>query len=249
VIDAFDNDSYLYALPVAGFVERLFGIIGMRAKLSAGGLITRQLIARLGGVNGARVFKIPGVRRLLKTFGPTHAFTRAAALSIIGGRDEKNPDAKFSDHTDLFIEPRDVGQPLTPPMVFTYLVDKGLLRIGAELKCSTCSLPGWIALDALKQSNVCELCGATFDGTRQLVNGPFHYRRTGVLGLEKNSQGAIPVALVLQQLDIALRYSLTAGDDYNGLVTTIVRDIVNACGVNSEIVCKLPWSEIENANA
>jgi hypothetical protein len=205
VIDAHDNDSYLYALPVASFVEKLFETIGMRAKLSAGGLITRQLIARLGGVNGARVFKIPGVRRLLKTFGPTHAFTKAAALSIIGGRDEKNPGAKFSDHTDLFIEPREIGQPLTPPMVFTYLVDKGLLRIGAELKCSTCSLPNWIALDALKQSNVCELCGATFDGTRQLVNGQFHYRRTGVLGLEKNSQGAIPVALVLQQLEIALQ--------------------------------------------
>lgn len=204
VIDACDNDSYLYALPVAAFVEKLFETIGMRAKLSAGGLITRQLIARLGGVNGARVFKIPGVRRLLKTFGPTHAFTKAAALSIIGGRDEKNPDAKFSDHVDLYIEPREIGQPLTPPMVFTYLVDKGLLRIGAELKCPTCSLLSWIALDALKQSNVCELCGATFNGTRQLVNGQFHYRRTGVLGLEKNSQGAIPVALVLQQLDIAL---------------------------------------------
>jgi hypothetical protein len=27
---------------------------------------TRQLLARLGGVDGARVFKIPGVRRLLK---------------------------------------------------------------------------------------------------------------------------------------------------------------------------------------
>jgi hypothetical protein len=204
VVNACDNDSYLYALPVAAFVEKVFETIGLRAKLSAGGLITRQLIARLGGVNGARVFKIPGVRRLLKTFGPTHPFTKAAALSIIGGRDERNPEAKFSDHVDLYIEPREIGQPLTPPMVFTYLVDKGLLRIGAELKCSTCSLPSWIALDALKQSNICELCGATFDGTRQLVNGQFHYRRTGVLGLEKNSQGAIPVALVLQQLDIAL---------------------------------------------
>jgi hypothetical protein len=204
VIDAVRNDSYLYALPVPALVEKIFEMIGMRAKLSAGGLITRQLIARLGGVSGARVFKIPGVRRLLKTFGPTHAFTKAAALSMIGGRDEKNPQARFKDHEQLFIEPRARRTALTPSMVFTYLVDKGLLRIGAELKCPTCSLPSWIALDALKQSNVCELCGATYDGTRQLVNGQFHYRRTGVLGLEKNSQGAIPVALVLQQLDIAL---------------------------------------------
>jgi hypothetical protein len=39
---------------------------------------TRQLLARLGGVDGARVFKIPGVRRLLKQYGPTQAFTKAA---------------------------------------------------------------------------------------------------------------------------------------------------------------------------
>jgi len=204
VIDAASHDSFLYALPVPAMVEQLFGMAGLRAQLSGSGLITRQLIARLGGVNGARVFKIPGVRRLLKTFGPTEAFTKSAALSLIGGRDENNPQANFKDHERLYIEPRDIRTPLTPAMVFTYLVDKGLLRIGAQLTCPTCSLPSWIPLDELKQSNVCSLCGAAYDGTRQLVNGVFHYRRTGVLGLEKNSQGAVPVALVLQQLDINL---------------------------------------------
>jgi hypothetical protein len=43
-----------------------------------------------------------------------------------------------------------------------------------------------------------------FNGTRQLVDGGFQYRRTGVLGLEKNSQGAVPVVLALQQLEINL---------------------------------------------
>ena len=89
-------------------------------------------------------------------------------------------------------------------MVFDYLVDKGLFRIGAELKCPNCNLASWIALDLLKQENICELCGRNFDGTRQLVNGVFHYRRTGVLGLERNTQGAVPVALVLQQLSVNL---------------------------------------------
>ena len=60
VIHAADHDSFLSALPVPALVERLFGMAGLRAKLSGGGLITRQLIARLGGVNGARVFKNPG---------------------------------------------------------------------------------------------------------------------------------------------------------------------------------------------
>jgi hypothetical protein len=181
-------------------LEKLFDSVGMTAKLSGGGLITRQLISRVGGIQGARVFKIPGVRRLLKTFGPNAAFARNTALQLIGRKDAQNPAARFSDHEDLYIEARPIGTKLTPAMVFEYLVEKGLFRIGVELTCPTCRLSSWIALGTLRQVNVCELCGASFDGTRQLVNSEYHYRRSGVLGLEKNAQGAVPVALVLQQL-------------------------------------------------
>jgi hypothetical protein len=205
VINAAEHDSFLYALPVSALVEQLFASVGLRAKLSPGGLITRQLISRLGGLNGARVFRISGVRRLLKTHGPRDAFTANAAFQLISGKDPENPQASFADYKDLYIEPREPGTELTPQMVFAYLVGKGVFRIGAELTCTSCNLPSWIALDALKQEDVCELCGATFDATRQLVNNVFRYRRTGVLGLEKNTQGAIPVVLALHQLAVNLR--------------------------------------------
>jgi len=65
-------------------------------------------------------------------------------------------------------------------------------------------MPSWIALDALKQEKVFELCGTTFDATRHLVGSVFHYRWTSVLGLERNTQGAIPVALELHQLELNL---------------------------------------------
>lgn len=201
VIDAADHDSFLYALPVADMMERLFDMAGYEVKLSAGGLIVRQLIARLGGLQGARVFKIPGVRRLLRTYGPTASFTKAGALQLIGGKDPENPSAKFSDHEDLFIEPRPRGMKLQPPSVLDFLVEKGLFRIGVELTCSSCRMPSWTALDALKQRVVCELCGDEYDATRQLVNAEWRYRRSGVLGMEKNAQGAVPVALTLQQLE------------------------------------------------
>jgi hypothetical protein len=204
VIDAADHDAFLFALPVGALVEKLFDSAGMTAKLSGGGLITRQLISRVGGIQGARVFKIPGVRRLLKTYGLNAAFTRNTALQLIGRKDAQNPAARFSDHDDLYIESRPIGTKLTPAMVFEYLVEKGLFRIGVELTCPTCRLSSWITLDALRQANVCELCGASFDGTRQLVNSEYRYRRSGVLGLERNAQGAVPVALVLQQLSTNL---------------------------------------------
>src|SRR5262249_1160930 len=123
VIDAADHDSFLYALPVADMMERLLGMAEYEAKLSSAGLIVRQLISRLGGLQGARVFKIPGVRRLLRTHGPTAAFTKRSALHLIGSKDPET-GAKFSDHEHLYIEqrPREVTK-LTANAVFGYLVE------------------------------------------------------------------------------------------------------------------------------
>jgi hypothetical protein len=56
-------------------------------------------------------------------------------------------------------------------------------------------------LDSLHQRIICALCGSEFDATRQLLEEKWAYRRSGVLGLEKNNQGAVPVVLTLQQLD------------------------------------------------
>ena len=206
IIDAADHDQSLYALPVAEMMERLFGMAGYEVKMSSAGLIVRQLIARLGGLQGARVFKIPGVRRLLRTHGPTASFTKKSALNLIASKDPLNPDANFKDHERLYIEqrPREITK-LQPDAVFGYLVEKGLFRIGAELTCPSCRMPSWTALDTLKQRVVCELCGHEHDATRQLVNGEWHYRRSGVMGAERNAQGAVPVALTLQQLETSLR--------------------------------------------
>src|SRR6266404_6343145 len=124
-------------------------MVGYEATLSPAGLIARQLIARLGGLQGARVFKIPGVRRLFRTHGPTATFTKRAALQLIGSKDPENPDVKFSAHEDLYIEQRSGGK-LQPEAVFSYLVEKGLFRIGAELTCPSCRMSSWTALDVLK---------------------------------------------------------------------------------------------------
>lgn len=204
VIDAADAAAWLFALPVADLFEHIFAMAGYGTKLSNGGLITRQLIARLGGLQGARVFKIPGVRRLLRTHGPTASFTKEGATQLIGKKDPENPNAKFNDHLDLYIEQRPAGTKLKPDDVFRHLVEKGLFRIGSELTCPSCRMASWIALDALRQRVVCGLCGQEYDATRQLVSGVWHYRRSGVLGAERNAQGAIPVALTLQQLATTL---------------------------------------------
>ncbi len=204
VINATENDISIDGILTSDLVVKFFESASFKSEISGGGLITRQLIAHLGGLQGARVFKISGVRRLLKTYGPRSSFSKRAALAIIGGKDPKNPTSDFSDHKQLYIEAREIGTDLTPSIVFSYLVEKGLLRIGVGLKCLSCNLTSWTPLDSLRQRNVCELCGNEYDATRQLVCESFHYRRSGVLGLERNAQGAIPVALLLQQLQTSL---------------------------------------------
>jgi hypothetical protein len=201
VVDACDADAFIRAMSVQLLIERVFDLAGFTATLSAGGLIARQLITQLGGVDGARAFKIPGVRRLLKTHGPTAAFSKESALHLIGSRDPENSSASFKDYEKLYGGHHPYGTELTPHAVFAYLVEKGIFRMGAELKCPHCSMNSWTALDALKQRITCEMCGRDFDATRQLVDGAWHYRRSGVLGLERNAQGAIPVVLTLQQLE------------------------------------------------
>ncbi len=201
VVDAADTDSFVYALPTAELIKRVFALAGLKTNVSPGGLITRQLISQLGGLQGARVFKVPGARRLLKTHGPTSSFTKHAALQLIGGKDPDNPNAKFEDHKDLYLEPREQGEDLAPTHVFSYLVGKRLFRIGSELKCPRCQLRSWFPVDDLRQRVNCQMCGEPFDATAQLVGGEWAYRRSGVLGVERNAQGAVPVALTLQQLD------------------------------------------------
>src|ERR1700674_4820150 len=208
VIDASDTDAFIYALPVAELFEQVFELAGFSSRPSSGGLITRQLIAQLDGLSGAVVFKIPGVRRLLKTHGPTDPFSKKAALQLIGSKDPDNPSASFKDHENLYIERRPRDEKLQADSVFTYLVEKGLFRIGSVLTCSHCNMASWTALAVLKQQVKCEMCGHKFDATRQLVNGEWHYRRSGVLGAERYAQGAVPVALTLQQLNANLNSAL-----------------------------------------
>ncbi len=204
IIDAADHDAFLNAMPVAQLFERLFALAGYNSTLSNSGRIARQLLTQLGGLQGARVFKIPGARELLRSFGPRATFSKNVAIDTISGKTNKELRGTFAAHVDLFLRPRPIGQKLTPPQVFEAMVDAGLFRIGVDLDCPQCGMRSWVALDVLQQNISCELCGHGYDATGQILNSEWRFRRSGVLGAERNAQGAIPVALTLQQLDANL---------------------------------------------
>ncbi|MCE0483124.1 MAG: hypothetical protein LV479_02675 [Methylacidiphilales bacterium] len=196
-----DTDSSLSALSAASLTKKIFEKAGFETELSSGGLIARQLVSHLGGLQGARVLKIPGVRSLIDTYGPNDTFNKRGALQLICQRDPSNPAASFKDYEGLFIEPRPFDQKLRPPTIFSFLVEKGLFRQGVRVNCPTCNLFSWVSVNNLKQQLTCDLCGHVHDATRQLVDCDWQYRRSGILGVERNVMGAIPVVLTLQQLE------------------------------------------------
>ncbi len=207
IIDATSHDDSISAISVTALTKLILSTAKIESTPNQAGRIARQLINQLGGVQGARIFKIPGVRRLIKSYGLRDSFNCKMALDAIADKSSGNGRGTFGAHADLHIEQRERGTKLTPRDVFTYMVDKGLFRMGIDLTCSNCQMVSWVPLDVVEERVTCELCGHHYNATRQLVGSGWSYRRTGVLGTERHAQGAIPVVLTLQQLHTAFHGS------------------------------------------
>jgi hypothetical protein len=172
----------------------------MKAQPSPAGLVSARLIDQMGGLQGCRVFKIAGVRSLIKKYLPTESFERTEAVTMIGDNDPVTHHPRFDAYKSLFIEPRD-KRDLKPEDAFLYLLKKGVFRAGLKLACPTCQLDFWVPLDDAKSTTQCAYCGFEFNVLPQLRDRNWAYRRSGLFGREDNQRGGIPVAVTLQQLD------------------------------------------------
>lgn len=199
----------LRALPFAQVLIKAFGAFGITAKPSPAGLVGARLIDQMGGLQGCRVFKIAGVRALIKKYPPTASFERTEANTLIGDIDPATRIPRFDAYKSLYIEPRD-KKDLKPEDAFLYLLKKGVFRAGLKLACPTCQLDSWITLDDARSTSQCPYCGIEFNVLTQLRDRNWAYRRSGLFGREDNQRGGIPVAVTLQQLDTTLRERLLA---------------------------------------
>jgi hypothetical protein len=195
----------LFALDPRALIERLLNVFGIQSTPSQPGLIAQRLIRQMGGLQGCRVFKIRGVRSLIESYGPLRSFTRTRALQLIGDIDPATNQPRFGKYEDLHIQKREKPK-LTPDEVFTYLLSKRVFRVGLDLTCPHCNLEFWLALDDVKSITDCQFCGESFDVAPLLRDRNWRYRRSGLFGRDDHQQGAIPVALTLQQLQTTLHY-------------------------------------------
>jgi hypothetical protein len=193
------------ALRIVDLVGKIFAVAGIKASLSRSGLVAERLIKQMGGLQDCRVFKIPGVRRLIEAYPAVQSFTRSAALQKIGDNDPTTGKPNFSDYESLYIEYRPGGK-LKPEDAFQYLTKKKVFRVGLKLSCPHCQLDFWRSLDDVKIETRCEYCDNPFDVSSQLRDRDWAYRRSGLFGRDDHQEGSIPVAVTLQQLDTLLHY-------------------------------------------
>lgn len=199
----------LKALPFTEVLSKIFETFGMKARPSPAGLVSARLIDQMSGLQGCRVFKIAGVRSLIKKYLPAESFERTEAVTMIGDNDPVTHLPRFDAYKSLYIEPRD-KKDLKPEDAFLYLLKKGVFRAGLKLACPTCQLDFWVPLDDAKSTTQCVYCGFEFNVLPQLRDRNWAYRRSGLFGREDNQRGGIPVAVTLQQLETMFHGRLLA---------------------------------------
>lgn len=210
IINLTQDSLSLSAVKSQDLIENIFLAYGIKAKSSHAGLLGRRLIKQMGSIQGCRVFKIKGVRSLIERYSPYQAFTRSAATSIIGDIDPKTKKPNFKNYEDLVIAYDPSRKKLTPDKAFTYLVEKGVFRVGLKITCTHCELDFWKHLDDVKTNTVCEFCGNNVNVSIQLKDRDWAYRRSGIFGREDHLEGGVPVAVTLQQLHTVFHHNIIA---------------------------------------
>ena len=204
ITTATDNSLTLRALDVQELIQKIFSTFGIEAKPSQAGRITSRLIQQMGGLQGCRVFKIAGVRRLIEKYKPNQSFTKSAAIQIIGENDPKTGHPNYARYETLCLEYNPSLRKWKPEHAFLYLLKKRVFRAGLELRCPQCELMFWRVLDDVRSEASCEYCGTHFEVAPQLKDRDWAYRRSGLFGREDNQEGGLAVSVVLQQMDTAL---------------------------------------------
>lgn len=172
-------------------VRRVLQRAGLEAQPSGAGEVTDRIIRQMGGLQGCRIFRAPGVRDLLSSDDPYAEDEALQKLRAGGGLDEV-PRAK------------------TPTLAFDLLLACEALRPALRLKCPDCRIWRLFPPDALTASVQCPGCGGDFLLASHLRKPPgekqrysWRFQRSGLLA-ERGHAGALPVILTMLTLSNTL---------------------------------------------
>lgn len=191
MIDAHEAFEHLYPIPEQKLLAKVFEFVGLHAEPSKPGLLATRIVEQLGDIEGGRVFKIAGVRKLIQNRRADEALPHSTAIQIIQDGDG------FGKYENLFIESRKHHK-LRKQDVFNYLLKKDFFRAGLDLTCGRCALNNWLALRDIDDVWRCQYCGHEDRLALHIRHrGDWKFRKSGLLAKDNNQEGAIPVILSL----------------------------------------------------
>jgi hypothetical protein len=201
LIDSEETQVDLPLFETASCLRKSLRALGINAEPSEPGLVARQLIKQIGGLAECAIFKVDGLRKLLRRYTARQHFDRAEAIKLIKGiDDQKMPDGSRAAPKTY----PNLSTPALPhfegDLLFTRLLETGLIRAGVVLVCAHCDLSFWFRIDDAADRTRCTACGNTFPATSQLRDRRFSFRRSGMFGVDSDQHGCVPVLLTMNQL-------------------------------------------------
>lgn len=165
-----DSADWLYPIPHKEIILKLFDLSGVSASTNAAGLLAEKIIASMRDedpLEACRVFKIRGVRKLLKDTPARSRIRWNVAIAAIGKEN-------FTKFKRLYIESRRNSE-LKPEDALAFLVKKNvfsprlawwrrLLRTRRGFACPMCGLKSKIAVQSFEGLWRCECCHTSHMG-------------------------------------------------------------------------------------
>lgn len=159
-------------------VRRVLARAGVEATPSAAGRAVAAIAEQLGGLQGTRVLRAPGVRQLLRTPKWRNWETTLGTIEREGLTDQRQKTA--SD-------------------VLESLLERGALVAALKIQCPHCTVRERYTLDQLGESMRCSRCRHTFAPAPLLHASSFEYAASGFFA-DEGAHGAVPVLLTMMRL-------------------------------------------------
>lgn len=191
IIDLDDKYETLRPIDQNLLIKKVLELATIPSETSQPGLLTERIIKKIDSLEGGRIFKIGGVRKLLDQLKSGDAITRGEATKTIW------QDGHFKKHENLHIEYRRAPK-LTVQDTFDFLLKKGFFRAGLEFQCDDCRLFSWLPMRDINDDWICEYCGHSNKTSLHIKDrGDWKFRKSGLFAKDNNQEGAVPVILTL----------------------------------------------------
>jgi hypothetical protein len=137
----------------------------------------------MGGLEFCRIFRLPGVRKLLARSQATHRWR-----DILATIEDEGSFRKY----------RNVHG--TAASVFRRLLEKGTFQAGLAMTCPACGIRSRYPVDGLATEMRCARCGSVFLLAPRLETAHWEYQASGFFA-HHHEHGAIPVLLTMLRLE------------------------------------------------